>query len=70
MAKVSFKEVWKIVKIVAAVQLFNALADYIMWVLYGFLVPSWTIATLSVGYIVVILGVKRALEKEKCEDIK
>jgi hypothetical protein len=38
--------------------------DYFMWVAYGFLVPSWALATLSVGYLVLIFAIERAQEKE------
>jgi peptidoglycan/LPS O-acetylase OafA/YrhL len=62
--KVSFPSLWRLVKILALIQLVNAGMDYFMWVAYGFLVPSWTLATLSVGYLVLIFAVKRAQEKE------
>jgi hypothetical protein len=38
--------------------------DYFMWVAYGYLVPSWTIATLTVFYTVLILAIEKAQENE------
>jgi hypothetical protein len=62
--KISFQSIWRLVKIIALIQIFNAVMDYFMWVAYGFLVPSWTLATLSVGYLVLVFAIKRAQEKE------
>ena len=67
MAKIAFKDIWRIIKIVAVIQILNAIADYAMWAFYGYQIPSWTIATLSIGYLIVIFAVKQALENEKCE---
>ena len=63
MFKISFQNIWKMIKIIALIQIFNAFMDYFMWVAYGFLVPSWTIATISIGYIILIFAIKKAQEK-------
>ncbi|PVX25369.1 MAG: hypothetical protein CW691_04820 [Candidatus Bathyarchaeum sp.] len=64
---VRFETIWKIVKIFMAIQIFNAVMDYYVWVAYGFLVPSWTIATLNLIYVPLILGLKIAQQKEKAK---
>ena len=64
MDKISFKSIWRIVKIIAVIQIFNAVMDYFMWLQYGYLVPSWTIASLSVFYTILILAIKKAQENE------
>jgi hypothetical protein len=46
------------------IQVFNAIMGYLMWVSYGYLIPSWTIATLTVFYTVMILAIKVAQERE------
>jgi hypothetical protein len=38
--------------------------DYFMWVEYGYLVPSWTIATLTIFYTILVLAIKKAQENE------
>jgi hypothetical protein len=51
----------KIVKIACIVQLANAFMDYFLWVTVGYHVPSWAIATLVVGYSVLLLSYDRIL---------
>jgi hypothetical protein len=46
------------------IQIFNAIMDYFMWLTYGYLISSWTIATLSVFYTILIFAIKTAQEKE------
>ncbi len=36
MGEITFRKLWKIVKVMAVVQIFNAIADYAMWAFYGF----------------------------------
>ncbi len=64
MGEITFRKLWKIVKVMAVVQIFNAIADYAMWAFYGFLVPSWALATLSLGYIIIIFSMKRVFDSE------
>ena len=64
MPKISFQSLWKIIRIVLVIQIFNAVMDYFMWISYGYLIPSWTIATLNVFYTVLIFAIKIAQEKE------
>ncbi len=61
---VPFKTIWRLVQIFAAVQIFNAAMDYYMWWAYGFLVPSWALATLIVTCVILVFTVKLAQEKE------
>jgi len=46
------------------IQIFNAIMDYFMWLTYGYLIPSWTIVTMTVFYTVLIFAVKVAIERE------
>jgi hypothetical protein len=50
-------------KVIALIQIFNAAMDYFMWAAYGYLVPSWTIATISLGYLILIFAINKAQEK-------
>jgi len=59
-----FQALWKIIKIVLVVQIINAAMDYYVWVAYGFLVPSWAIATVNLFNTLLVLAVKTAQEKE------
>ncbi len=65
MRMVSFETLWKILKIFLVIQIFNAIMDYYVWVVNGYLVPSWAIATINLFYIVLIVGVKAAMDREK-----
>lgn len=62
--QIPFQSLWKVIKPILVVQIFNAAMDYFMWAVYDYSVPSWTIATLTVFYIVLILAIKTAMEKE------
>jgi hypothetical protein len=62
--EISFKTIWRLVKIFAAVQIFNAAMDYYMWWAYGYLVPSWALASLMLTCVVLVFTVKAAQEKE------
>jgi hypothetical protein len=62
--QISFQALWRIVKILIIVQAFNAIMDFYVWFAYGFLVPSWVIATISVFYITLVWALKVAQEKE------
>ncbi|HEY9753691.1 MAG TPA: hypothetical protein V6C97_00875 [Oculatellaceae cyanobacterium] len=64
MRDIPFKTIWLIIKIFAAVQIFNAAMDYYMWIAYGYLVPSWALASLMVTCVVLVFTVKAAQEKE------
>jgi hypothetical protein len=46
------------------IQVFNAIMDYFMWLTYGYLIPTWTIATLTVFYTILILAIKVPQERE------
>ena len=41
-----------------------AVMDYFMWLTYGYLIPSWTLATLSVFYTILIFAIKTAQERK------
>ncbi|MCW4024165.1 MAG: hypothetical protein NWF01_03925 [Candidatus Bathyarchaeota archaeon] len=60
----TFQTIWKIIKIFLIIQIINAIMDYYVWLVYGFLVPSWTLATLSVTYVTLIVALKKAQQKE------
>jgi len=45
------------------IQVSNAIMDYFMWLSYGYLIPSWTIAAMSVFYTLLVFAVKVAIEK-------
>jgi len=60
----SFQAIWKIVKVFMVIQIINAIIDYYVWVAYGFLIPSWVIATISVFYVTLVWALKVAQEKE------
>ena len=62
MLKLSFQNIWRLVKIIVLIQVFNVAMGYFVWLAYGYLVQGWTIATLSVGYTVLILAIKKAQE--------
>jgi hypothetical protein len=53
----------KLVKISCIVQLANAFMDYFLWVTVGYHVPSWTLATLVVGYSVLLLSYDRLISE-------
>lgn len=38
--------------------------DYYVWLVYGFLVPSWTLASISMIYVGLIVALKKAQQKE------
>jgi len=63
-SKIPFQSIWKLIKIIMIIQVFNATMAYFMWVAYGHVIPSWTIAALSVFYTLMILATKVAQEKE------
>ncbi len=65
---IPFQSLWKIIKIVLLIQIINAVMDYFMWIAYGYLIPSWTIATMLVFYTIMILAIKVAQEKEASFD--
>jgi hypothetical protein len=46
------------------IQVFNAVMDYFMWLTYGYLISSWTIANLSVFSTILIFAIKIAHERE------
>ena len=60
--QLSFQNIWRLVKIIALIQVFNIAMGFFVWLAYGYLVSGWTIATLSVGYTVLILAIKKAQE--------
>lgn len=62
MLQLSFQNIWRLVKIIALIQVFNIAMGFFVWLAYGYLVSGWTIATLSVGYTVLILAIKKAQE--------
>lgn len=45
------------------IQIFEAIIDYIMWLTYGYLIPIWTIATMTVFYTLLVFALKVAIEK-------
>jgi peptidoglycan biosynthesis protein MviN/MurJ (putative lipid II flippase) len=59
--KVSGEFLKKPVKISCIVQLANAFMDYFLWVTVGYHVPSWTLATLVVGYSALLLSYDRLI---------
>jgi hypothetical protein len=50
------KTIKQLIKISCIVQTVNALMDAFLWVTSGFQVPSWTISTIIVGYLVILLA--------------
>jgi hypothetical protein len=62
--EVSFKIIWRFVKVLALVQVFNAVMDLVVWFKFGYLVPSWTIAAISIFYVILVLALKRAQEND------
>ena len=64
LSKIPFQSIWKLIKIIMIIQVFNATMAYFMWVAYGYVIPSWTIAALSVFYTLMILAIKVAQERE------
>jgi hypothetical protein len=60
--KLFFQNIWRLIKIIALIQVFNLAMGYFAWLAYGYLVPGWTFATLSVGYTILILAIKKAQE--------
>ena len=62
--QIPFHSLWKIIRLVLAIQIFNVVMDYFMWVSYNYSVPSFTIATLTVFYTVLILAIKVAMDRE------
>jgi hypothetical protein len=57
-----FQNIWRLVKIIALIQVLNIAIGYSMWLAYGCIVSVWTIATLSIGYTFLILAIKKAQE--------
>ena len=55
---------WKIIKIIITMQVFNALMDYLVLISYNYQVSSLTLATLDVFYTVLILSITVALDRE------
>lgn len=45
-----------VLKVAVAVQLFNAVADVAVWILYGWTVPSWAFGVL-IAYTGLITGI-------------
>jgi hypothetical protein len=58
----SFRNVWRLVKIIALIQILNVAIGLLMWLSYGYLVSVSTIVTSSVGYKLLILAIKTASE--------
>ena len=63
MPKIPFQSLWKVIKILMVIQISNAIMDYFMWLSYGYLIPSWTIAAMTVFYTLLVFAVKVAIEK-------
>jgi hypothetical protein len=63
LTKIPTKNLWKVIKIILVIQIFNAFADSFTWLTYGYLIPIWTIATMTVFYTLLIFAVKVAIEK-------
>ncbi len=61
--KISLQALWKIVKLVLMIQVFNFIVDYFVWVSYDYAISVWTIAALNVFYTVIVFAVKIAVEK-------
>lgn len=61
---IPFQSLWKIIKLICVIQVFNAAMYYFVWVAYDYSVPSWTLATLTVFYAVLILAIKLAMDGE------
>ena len=59
----SFHSLWKIVKFVLIVQVFNAIIYSFMWAAYDYAVPSLTVATLTVFGTILVLATKIAVER-------
>jgi hypothetical protein len=68
--KISFRSIWRLVKIIALIQVLNVVIGYSMWLSYGYLVSGWTIASLSFGYTVLILAIKKAVENNSKAELK
>jgi hypothetical protein len=66
----SFQNIWRIIKIIALIQVLNIAIGYFVWLAYGYLVSGWTIAILSVGYTSLILAIKKAQEGAANSEIK
>jgi hypothetical protein len=60
--QLSFQNIWRLVKIIVLIQVFNVALSCFMWLSYGHLVSGWTIAALSVSDTFLILATKNALE--------
>jgi len=45
----------KVLLLTVPIQLFNALMDYLLWFSCGFMIPSWTLATIVTFYTLIIL---------------
>jgi hypothetical protein len=60
----SFQSILRLIKIIALIQVFNLAIGFFVWLSYGYLISSWTIAGLSVGCTFLILAIKRAQENE------
>jgi hypothetical protein len=62
--QISHQALWKFVRFVLVIQVFNVTMDYFMWVAYDYSVSSWTIAMLTVFYTILFLAIKVAVERE------
>jgi hypothetical protein len=62
--QVSLQFLWRMIRLVLVIQVFNAVIDYFTWVTYGYSVPSGTIATLTVFYTILVLAIKAAIERD------
>jgi len=64
MSNLLLQGLWKIIKVVLMIQVFNAVLAYFMLLAYGSLITSWTIAALSIFSTITIFLIKTAQEKE------
>ena len=55
---------WKIIKFVLMIQVFNAVMAYFMLLAYGTIITSWTVADLSIFSTITIFLIKTGQEKE------
>jgi len=55
----------RFLKAAAAILIFSALMDYLLWFTIRFHVPSWTIATLSLCLAIILLAFSRFLSSLK-----
>ena len=64
MRKIKVSTIRKILVYSALVQLINAAVDLYLWFTIGFLVPSWTISALILGYSSVIVAMLSLRDSE------